>query len=178
MFKDFLSDLKKAQVGENIVCNVLSQLLGEDDYTISNVALDKQLYDKGDISVTDSWGDTVYIDVKDDSCICDTGNILAEHRVWFKGKGWLDGFMQKAQYNYVAYLSRADQKIYMLDFSLWKKYYKKVFKRHLYIDHNGEQTTDGYLMSLNKARELGIVIAEIIYDQNYCAVEVIKGCSE
>lgn len=113
MFTDFLRDLQKAQTGENIVCDVLSKLLGEDDYTINNVALDEQFYYKGDIAVTDSWGDTVYIDVKDDGCICNTGNILAEHRVWIRGKGWVDGFMQKAQYDYVAYLSQPDMKIYI-----------------------------------------------------------------
>lgn len=175
MFTDFLRDLQKAQTGENIVCDVLSKLLGEDDYTINNVALDEQFYYKGDIAVTDSWGDTVYIDVKDDSCICNTGNILAEHRVWIRGKGWVDGFMQKAQYDYVAYLSQPDKKIYILDFALWKKYYKTVFVRHLFIDHNGEQTTDGFLMRLDSARDLGIVVMEIGYDEEYMAVEVLRG---
>lgn len=162
MVKGFYDDLKAAKKGESIVLNVLKSITT--DYEFDDVSNDKTYWHIGDISVYDNaWDCHYYIDVKDDSCISYTGNILAEHRVWYKDSGWEKGFMQTACYDYVAYLSQADKKIYILDFPLWKKHYQNVFKKHKYIPHGGEQTTDAYLMSLNKAKELGIVLYEIDY---------------
>lgn len=167
MVKGFYEDLAKAKKGEAIVLEVLSN--ATTDYDFNDVSNDQQYFHRGDIECYDNfWFVHYYIDVKDDSCVSYTGNILAEHRVWYRSSGWKEGFMQSANYDYVAYLSQPDNKIYMLDFEAWKKNYRKHFKKHINIPHGGEQTTDGYLMSLKEARELGIIIAEIdySYDKN------------
>lgn len=178
MVKNFYEDLSKAKKGEAIVLNVLINASNSDDYKYNDVSKEREYFHKGDIECYDAnWLCNYYIDVKDDSCVSRTGNILAEHRVWYKNGGWQKGFMQSASYDYVAYLSQPDNTIYMLDFEAWKKNYKSTFKKHLYIPHEGEQTTDGYLMALKDARKLGIVIAEIKYDydeeKGYYPVEIV-----
>ena len=165
MFKQFKIDLLNAKEAERIVMEVLQTLSG-DTYTYINVSENKECWHKGDILCEDKiYYCRNYIDVKDDSCISRTGNILAEDRVYYEDDGiFIDGFMKTAKYDYVAYVSKADNKIYMLDFQLWKKNYKREgkFKE---IPHS-RQTTYAYLMSLNKAKELGIVVAEIDYAAN------------
>lgn len=165
MVRGFYNDRQKAKNGEHIVLEVLRN--ATKDYEFDDVSDDAAYFHKGDIVIHDSiWSCDYYIDVKDDGCISSTGNLLAEHRVWYKDSGWKEGFMQNSDYDYVAYLSQPDKKIYILDFPLWKKYYKKYFKKHIFIPHEGEQTTDGFLMPLWQARELGVVIAEINYYYN------------
>jgi hypothetical protein len=126
MVKGFYEDLKKAKKGEQIVLEVLRN--ANTEYDFDDVSNDKEYWHRGDIECwDDTWLCSYYIDVKDDGCVSSTGNILAEHRVWYKGSGWKEGFMQSATYDYVAYLSQPDNKIYLLDFEAWKKQYKKVF---------------------------------------------------
>ena len=164
----------KAKKGEAIVLDVLRNA-GAENYEFTDVSNDEMYWHRGDIECyDDDWLCSYYIDVKDDGCVSKTGNILAEHRVWYQDSGWKDGFMQSATYDYVAYLSQPDNKIYMLDFEAWKKYYKKVFKKHINIPHGGEQTTDAYLMPLKDAKRLGVVVAEIDYkfgDNGYYPVQ-------
>lgn len=160
MVKGFYDDLAKAKKAEAIVLDVLRHCT--DDYEFNDVSNDEAYWHIGDIEIDDGICE-YYLDVKDDGCISRTGNLLAEHRVWYKNGGWQEGFMQNSNYDYVGYLSQPDHMLYILDFDLWKQHYKKRFKRHLYIPHGGEQTTDGYLMPLDTARKLGIIIAEIEY---------------
>lgn len=161
MANKFQKDLAKAKIGENIVFQVLQGCT--DKYEIVNVSNEKDYWHKGDFILNDvDEGVSYFLDVKDDSRIYDTHNLLAEHKVWYKNGGLKDGFMFSG-YDYVAYLSQQDKIIYMLDFKLWQRYYLSKSDRHLNIGH-GYQSTDAYLMSLDKARKLGIVIAEIEYD--------------
>ena len=163
MVKGFMEDLKKAKRGERIVLEVLRSATR--DFTFDDVSDCEECFHKGDIVIHDPfWSSDYYIDVKDDGCISSTGNLLAEHRVWYKDTGWCEGFMQNSNYDFVAYLSQPDKKIYILDFPLWQRYYQKHFKNHIFIPHGGEQTTDAFLMPLNKARKLDIVICELDYD--------------
>lgn len=177
MVKNFYSDLAKAKLGENIVRQVLQGC--QDEYEIYDVSEDKEYWHKGDIEIYDVEEHiSYYLDVKDDSRIHQTGNLLAEHRVWYAKGGWCEGFMQNSDYDYIGYLSQPDKMIYILDFRMWQKYYLTKSQRHLQIPHGGAQTTDGYLMSLDTARKLGIVIAEIKYEEYekdcFVPLEVIK----
>lgn len=177
MVKGFYSDLAKAKKGEDIVRQVLQGC--QDKYSITDVSEIKEMWHRGDIEIHDVEENiSYYLDVKDDSRIAQTGNLLAEHRVYYvKDNKWTEGFMQRATYDYVGYLSQQNKIIYILDFKLWQKYYLSKSEKHIHIPH-GYQTTDGYLMSLDKARKLGIVIAEIKYDTEddvtFYPIEVIK----
>ena len=170
MVKGFYEDLAAARQAEQLVLKVL-QNTNTEEYDFNDVSEDPEFFHRGDIEIwDDTWGYHLYMDVKDDGCVSSTGNILAEHRVWYAGSGWAKGFMQNSTYDYIAYLSQPDKKIYILDFDLWRKYYKTNYKRHIEIPHyyNGRktQTTDAYLMPLETARKLGIMIAEIDYKED------------
>ncbi len=167
MVNGFYEDLAAARKAEQLVLEVLRNTK-TDEYEFNDVSEDPEFFHRGDIEIwDDTWGYHLYMDVKDDGCVSSTGNILAEHRVWYSGDGWKKGFMQNSTYDYVAYVSQPDNKIYILDFDLWRKYYKTNYKRHIEIPHykNGRktQTTDAYLMPLDTARKLGIMVAEIEY---------------
>lgn len=172
----FSNDKKKARIAEKLVLQVLNNI--NSDYNFEDVAEQQEYYYKGDIRTFDKdWQMEICIDVKDDSCIANTCNFLAEHRVKYPKKGWQTGFMQHAEYDYVAYLSQQRQTIYMLDFAAWQKWYKTKYVKHIPINHydeygNWEQTTDGYLMPIYMAQELGIIVATIKYDNNYNAIEI------
>lgn len=170
MVENFYKDLAAAKKAEKLVLEVLRNV-GSEDYKFTDVSDDPEYYHRGDIEIWDNvWGYNLYMDVKDDGCVSNTGNILAEHRVWYSDSGWQKGFMQNSTYDYIAYVSQPDKKIYILNFNLWRKHYTTTFKRHINIPHykNGRKTqiTDAYLMSLKTARALGIMVAEIDYKKD------------
>jgi hypothetical protein len=167
MVENFYEDLAAARKAEQLVLEVLRNTNTE-DYIFNDVSEDPEYFHRGDIEIWDDFfGYHIYMDVKDDGCISKTGNILAEHRVWYADAGWQQGFMQNSTYDYIAYVSQQDNKIYILNFHQWKRFYKTNYKRHIEIPHykndKKTQTTDAYLMSLETARKLHIVEAEIDY---------------
>lgn len=181
MFERFLSDLAATKPEEAKVLQVMSRTTNE--YTFSDVSNDAKYYKLGDIDIYDDlWDMHYYMDTKTDGVIHQTGNILAERRTWKAGRGWLPGFMQDTQYDYVAYHSPQSQTIWVLDFSLWKKYYQNYSHRHLAIPHydskgNIVEQTDGFLMSLKTAKKLKIIIAEIHYEKRedgYWPTDIIQ----
>lgn len=169
MVKGFYEDLAHAKKAEGIVLDILRNCT--DEYDFVDVSNDEYYWHKGDIIIDDN----IFLDVKDDGVIHRTGNLLAEHRVKY-GSTWAEGFMQNAEYDFVGYLSQPDNILYILDFNLWKKYYLKRSQKHIFIPHVG-QTTDAYLMSLKRAKELGIVLFTIKYaeeDGHYMPVEIVE----
>lgn len=170
---NFSADLEMAHKDEQFIC----ELFGANtlDYDITWVGDNKEHWHDGDIQISDGIN-TWYADVKSDNTCYRTGNILAEHRVKWRGTGWTDGFMQKCHYDYVFYLSKTDKKIYIIDFAKWQSVYTRKYKRHIYIEHNDKngcwlQTTDGYLLQIKKAKELGVIIAEYNYDDSLNLIE-------
>lgn len=161
MVKNFERDMRKAKRAERLVREVLSGLTTE--YKFFDVSEDPVYWHIGDIDAYDpKTKQHVYIDVKDDGCVAYTGNILAEDFVHFHvNSDKSDGFMRSGKYDYVAYVSQPDGKIYILDFLKWKEKYKKG--RFRKIGHE-EQTTYAYIMSLEDVRKYGIMVAEIDYD--------------
>ena len=174
MVKGFYDDLAKAKRAEQITLEVLETATL--DYDFTDVSTEEEYYHKGDIEVYDlDWDCHYYIDVKDDGVIYKTGNFLAEDQIYYKESGELrDGFMRNSTYDYVAYVSQPEQKIYMLDFTAWQKYYKQGFFKR--IPHE-DQNTHGYLMPKWKAREYGILLAEIDYrktDSGYIPSNIVE----
>lgn len=166
---NFSEDVKIAHKDEQFVTNLLQ--LNTLDYSFNWVGQEQNHYYDGDIQISDGTN-TWYADVKTDDTCYRTHNILAEHRVKFRKNGWQDGFMQKCNYNFVFYLSKAESKIYIIDFAAWKQQYKKQYKKHILIPHddiygNWLQTTDAYLMGIDKAKELDIILATLSYDDDY-----------
>ncbi len=163
-------DLKKAKPAEWIVrCVLASASLDLADwktdwniYYFDDKSDEKKYWHIGDIECTDSLLDeTFYIDVKDDGMISKTGNIFAEDNKIFKSNGKKEkGFMRNSEYDYVAVISQPDNKIYMLDFKEWKKYYRQGKYVTSYLS---DATCYGFVMPIWKAKRLGIIKYEIDY---------------
>lgn len=172
MVSNFYGDLAKAKKGEAITLDVLKHTTK--DYIFDDVSDDKKYYYKGDIKATDdSWGlDEYYVDVKMDSCIARTNNILCEYKVYFKENGYYSKGNMQSDYDYLAIISVDAQKIYIIDFAKLKKHYKEGKP---YSKDHGEQITYGTLFPLSKAWKYNMVEAVIDYekrDDGYYPVEI------
>ena len=162
MVSTFFEDLAEARVYEALVLEVLRNYKSN-DYVFEDVTKDSEYYHKGDIVAYDTNTlEEKYIDVKNDSVMHKSHNILCEDKVFYKESNcYKKGFMY-SDYDYIAFVSEPEKKIYMLDFALLKKHYK--LGKFIRVYH-GEQDTLGYLLPLKKAELLGIIKAEINYIQ-------------
>lgn len=162
MVANFYSDLEKAKTGEAITLSVLQHTT--DEYVFDDVSEDEEYYYRGDIRATDNdWGlDEFYLDVKMDSRIADTGNILCEEKVYFKESGTYSKGNMKSDYDYLAIISVDAQRIFIIDFPKLKKHYKEG---RFYTKDHGEQITYGTLFPLSKAWKYNMVEAVIDYEK-------------
>jgi len=159
MLKDFHSDLANAKIAEKIVRDTLASLTT--DYTFEDVSDDPQFYYKGDIRAV---GDNkeLYIEVKDDSRIADTGNILCEEEVYYKDD---DRFAKGNMYcdsDYYCVVSQQERKIYVLDFKILKTIYRKYSEDFKIIKHS-EQDTYAYLLPICRAKQFGALLYKLNY---------------
>lgn len=123
----FRKDLAVAKEAENIVAEVFSAS-GCYVRDISDIAA---YYHTGDLEVIDASGDRHFIEVKDDSRIADTHNVLLEDGVYYSNtdeyiKGNIHG-----NYEWYAVVSKKSRQIYLFDFPLLKKIGLKygIYKR-------------------------------------------------
>ena len=73
------------------------------------------------------------IEVKNDSVIHATGNVLCEEEVFYKEYGYYrDGFMYN-DYEIYCVVSEPSRKIYVMDFKVLKEHYKEG--RYKYFDY-------------------------------------------
>lgn len=165
MVTNFYKDLEKAKVGEGIVLEVLKNATW--DWCFTDVSDIKECHYLGDIEAWNIDRGCLYIDVKMDSRIAETGNILCEDKVYFKKTNYYDKGNMQSNYDYLAIISTEAHKIWFIDFALLKKHYKEG---RMYTKDHGEQITYGTLFSLNKARKYNMVVAEIEYDDDYFIV--------
>lgn len=155
MVKNFKADLIIGQKGEQVVKSVLESLT--DEYTFA--ASDDQ--HKGDIIATNTAsGQKYYLEVKTDSRIGETGNILCEEEVFYYDS-WVTkkGFMY-SDYEYFCILSRSERKIYIIDFKVLKANYLSGWRKRLeYTD----QESICYFIKLDKIKQAGGLLYEINY---------------
>lgn len=159
MLTDFFSDMENAKTGEHIVREAFTQL--KPDYVFKDVSNDIYYYHKGDIRAIDKNGKETLIEVKQDSRIAETGNVLCEDMVYFNDSGYKSGNMH-SDYEIYCVVSQTDTKIYVIDFSILKQIYKKG--RYKIIPHT-EQTTYCYLLPLTQIQECGGLLATIDYSE-------------
>ena len=158
MVSNFYLDLEKARRAEEIVMERLAQ--ATDQYTFTNVANERQYYNIGDIRARAADGKEIFIEVKDDSRIADTHNLLCEEEVFYNASGEFVKGNFYSNYQIYAVVSQAEQKIYIMDFSILKQNYKSgSYKAIRHFD----QTTYCYLCPLAKVRAWGAMIAELDY---------------
>ena len=89
---EFYNDLNNARAGELLVKRVLENLTNDYDFTH---LLDWKTYGhKGDILARNiRSGKTYYIEVKTDSRIAETNNVLCETQKYFYASGYKPGSM-------------------------------------------------------------------------------------
>lgn len=160
MVSNFYSDLSKAKVGESIVLEVLKSC--SKDYQFTDVSDDKRFYYKGDIDAYSAKDNKHYfLDVKMDSRIAETGNILCEEEVYYEATGEYQPGNMSSNYDYLAIISTKAKRIYIIDFEMLKERYKEGRD---YSKNHGEQTTYGTLFPLKKAQHYGMIEAVIDYE--------------
>lgn len=119
----FTEDLLAAKEAEGLVRETLSRLTA--DYLFLDVANNPKFYDFGDIVAIGEDFKTVFLEVKDDSRIADTHNILCEEEVYDKRNDRYSKGNMYSNYDYYCVVSKAEKLIYILDFKVLRQIYKK-----------------------------------------------------
>ena len=158
MISTFKRDLDAARDAEILTLQLLAG--ATDDYDFFWVGDTREYFSKGDIKAIDkATGKEIFIEVKDDSRIADTGNVLCEEEV-----DYFDYQVKGNIYNefdvYVV-VSKQERKIYVIDGKVLKANYKQGYKK--YIPHR-EQASDCYLLPLGNLKAAGGLLAVIEYD--------------
>ena len=109
MILNFYSDLAKAKGAENIVRETFSQLAS--GYTFEDCSNDKECYYRGDIRAIAPDGREIYIEVKDDSRIHETHNVLCEYEVYYKESDYYGKGNMKSNYDIYCVVSQQERKI-------------------------------------------------------------------
>lgn len=158
MMKQFYEDLEKSKFAEVLVKETFEAMT--DKYIFEDVSNIPYYYHKGDIKATAASGKEIMIEVKADSCIHSTSNVLLEDESYFEDTDeWRLGNVHSFYEIYVV-VSAAERKMYVMDFSILKQHYKEgEFK---VIEH-GYQTNYVYLLPLCRVRQWGGMIAEVNY---------------
>lgn len=157
MLDNFYRDLAIGRQGEDIVREVFSSLDSERIYEA--VADNPLFYHTGDIKVTHKeTGEVRYIEVKTDSVIHKTGNVLCEDEVYYKKHDYsVDGNMH-SNYDIYAVVCKEQREIYVIDFRVLKKNYRRgSFK----IIEHPQQISYVYLLNINEIKRLGGLIAVV-----------------
>ena len=158
MIRDFWNDLNNAKYAEKLVRETFSQLT--DKYTFEDVADIKEYRYRGDIRATAADGRQIYIEVKDDGRIADTGNVLCEEENFYKDGGYFGKGNMQSNYDIYCVVSQSERNIYVIDFPTLQANYKKgQFK----IIHHYDQDTYCYLLPIGTVKRLGGLIAEVSY---------------
>ena len=158
MLTNFEADKQAAKAAEKLVRDLLSNLtIG---YTFEDVSEEREYRYKGDIRATAATGETIYIEVKDDSRIAQTGNILCEEENYIKETDrYIKGNM-KSDYDIYAVVSQQNRKVYFFDFKRLQEIYKRgEFKK---INHP-QQITYCYLLELCRAKQWGALLYTVKY---------------
>lgn len=160
MLSSFKRDLEAARDAEILTLQLLAG--ATDKYSFEWVGDNPAYYNKGDIKAIDKEsGKEIFIEVKDDSRIADTHNILCEEEVEFFDCDYCKKGNMYNAFNIYVVVSKQAREIYVIDGEALKANYKQGIKR--YIPHR-EQASTVYLLPLSKIKAAGGLHATIHYD--------------
>lgn len=115
MLDNFNADLELGREAELIVREVFSGLT--DEYDFIDISDNSDYYYCGDIvAVNKETGEAKFIEVKNDSRIWETQNILCEEEVYYKERDYYSKGNMYCDSDYYAIVSRCEHLIYLLDF--------------------------------------------------------------
>ena len=159
MVDNFYRDLAFGKEAEEIVRVVFSAL--DDRRIYEDVSDCKEYYHKGDIRVVDKEsGEVRFIEVKNDSVIHKTGNVLCEEEVYYKQHSYLANGNMFSDYDIYAVVCKEQRKIYVIDFEVLKKNYRKGAYKE--IEHP-QQITYCFLLNIDDINRFGGLIAVVNY---------------
>lgn len=165
MVNNFYSDLAQAKEAEDIVLNTFSTM--SDKYDFVPVGDNPAYYYKGDILAISEDGREIGIEVKDDSRIAETMNVLCEEEVYYKSCDYYGKGNMQSDYDIYCIVSKQEKKIYIIDFSILKANYRMgEFKE---IKHP-QQITYCYLLNIGQIKKLGGLIATVYYKDDIALV--------
>ena len=160
MSYEFWKDLAEAKKVEKTALEVFQSRTA--DYTIVDVSDNKEYYHKGDLKAIAADGREIMLEIKADSRIHETGNVLCEERVLFYNTGkYVQGNMY-SDYEYYCVVSEPARKIAVIDFKVLRAHYADAHHRFITIRHN-ESESDVFLMPLKEVKELGGLVALLDY---------------
>lgn len=123
--------MNNAKEAERIVLDTLFSYAP--NYRFEDVSNDPDCYYKGDIKAISPEGQEFFIEVKDDSRIGETGNILCEEEVYYKASGYSGSGNMNGKSDIYVVVSKSERRMYVIDFKVLKQIYRKgEFK---VIDH-------------------------------------------
>lgn len=159
MLLDFKKDLEAAKPAEKLVLDTFASLAT--GYSFTDVSEDREYYYKGDIKAIAPDGKEIYIEVKNDSRIADTGRILCEEENYIKECDYYINGNMRGSCDYYCIVSEKERLIYVLDFKILKSIYKRYgeFK----IIYHSQQDTHCYLLDLCWAVSKGALIHKLKY---------------
>lgn len=158
MVENFEEDLQQGKEGEQVVI----QYLQKAGYQVEDVSAKRQDYHNGDLLITLPTGEKKYIEVKNDTRIADTRNILCEEEVYYKREGYLaPGFMYR-NYDIYAVVSESEKRIYFFDFAKLKEIYKRFWVSYKKLDYK-DQYSNCYFVEMCRAKQFGAFIAQVNY---------------
>lgn len=158
MVDTFYRDLEIGKAAEDIVLNVFSAL--DDKHSFVPIGDNPMYYYKGDILALDSEGKEIYIEVKNDSRIADTKNVLCEEEVYYKRHDYYGRGNMDSDCDIYAVVSEEQRKIYVIDFKVLKSNYRKGEYKEI---QHPQQTTYCYLLNINMIKKFGGLIDVVNY---------------
>jgi hypothetical protein len=158
--QQFYKDLEAARDAELLVKDLLAG--ATQDYDFYWIGDNPTYYHKGDIAAVNKITNEVrYIEVKDDSRIADTGNILCEEEVEFYDGDYSRKGNIYNEFDAYVVVSKQAKRIYVLGAEALKANYTRGYKR--YIGHK-TQGSNVYLLPLSILKDEGGLLATIEYD--------------
>ena len=157
MLSNFSKDLAFGQRGEKIVLDSFKAL--DDKHDFKWVGDNPAFYYKGDIIATDlATGKQSYIEVKNDSCIGQTFNVVCEDKVYYKEGGYWGKGNMYCESDVFCVVSESRRKIYVLDFKVLQHHYRK--QRYKEFNYP-QQMSITYLFNLYDIEKVNGVIAVV-----------------
>ena len=123
----------------------------------------------GDIKAIDKSGKEIYIEVKNDSRIADTGNVVCEEEVYYKERDYIGKGNMFCDNDIFAVVSQSEHKIYVIDYKILQANYRKGEYKEIV---HSQQTSYCYLLPLTEIKKLGGLIAIVDYAEDSLKFEM------
>lgn len=156
MVANFYTDLNKAKAAEELVYNILCEK--SKDYNFKWVGDQREYFYKGDILAIAQDGREIGIEVKNDSRIGETRNVLCEYKVFYWDSGTYGKGNMESDYDIYCIVSASTREIFIIDFHKLKEIYTKGFRK---VIPHVDQDTYCYLLPLSIVEKYNALITTL-----------------